>query len=379
MTITFSGDICVNSPINNISFSNSVRDLFEETDYSFACLEGPIINGDTKPFCKIGPNLKQDKSVVDFFPLFTHMSLANNHIMDYGYEGCSQTISFLSEYGLIGAGASDRYPTMYEPIVLEKDGIKVSVFCWAEAQYGCCKSEVEGNGFAWLLNPRTYHLIQEFKKKTDYVILFLHAGLEDVDLPLVDWRLCYKSFIDYGADLIVASHPHRIQGREIYKGKQIYYSLGNFFFNGQYQQNDPSWSNSMTVCCEISKEKIKTKESFYCFTNNFVSDAKKTEEERFAQLSAILEQEKWENYMIQHNIMLEKCWNEYYKSYFSFPIWKQKQGVPFYRKWFNNLMEQYVHRCFLPPVSLNKIYHNINIDTHRFAVSRYCALKSKTF
>ena len=379
MKITFSGDVYVETPINKFSLSSELKDIYNNSNFNFATLEAPIASKSLTEYPKIGPNLRQDSSIKQLLPFFTHVSVANNHIMDYGYEGCLETISFLQEQNIVPIGVSDKYPDMYYPVVLDKNGVKVAVFCWGEAQYGCCKSEVEGKGYAWALNPMTYGLIAEYKKKVDHVIVFVHAGLEDVEYPLVDWRMQYKAYVDYGADLVVASHPHLIQGKEKYKNKMIYYSLGNLFFNGKYSSDLQTFTNSLIVSCDISKEAIQCTETFVNFSKNKIEISLSHIKDNFDKLTWVLKEENDEEYTKLHNQMILDCWNEYYKSYYSFPIWKDKINVPFHKRLFNDLMEKYTHRCFLPPISLNKLYHNVNIDTHRFVVSRVCGMLSNTY
>ena len=96
-------------------------------------------------------------------------------------------------------------------------------------------------------------------------------------------------------------------------------------------------------------------------------------------LSSILTDERKDDYEQLYLDMIMRCWNDYYKSYYSFPIWKEKGLVVWWRNIFNKIMKSYAHHCFLPPISLNKLYHNINIESHRFVVARVCSLLSNTY
>lgn len=380
MKITFSGDICASVPNQVVSIVPEIKQLYNNSDFNIACLEAPILAQERDEYKKIGPNLKQETSSLGtFIHCFSHVSLANNHSMDFGAEGLSDTLNYLCQNKIIGIGAGLTFPQMYEPAIIEKEGVSVAVFCWAEAQYGCCKSSEHGKGYAWMLHPCTYQLIQDYKKKCDYVILFLHAGLEDVDCPIIEWREQYRTYIDYGADLIVANHPHSIQGKETYKGKVIYYSLGNFYFIGKYANESTMWTNSILLECEIKKDSISSSEHFIHFSNGLIDLSDIETEHHFSELTELLKSEHYDEFKKIHDEMIMNCWEEYYRSYYSYPIWKEKPRVVFYRRWFNKLMYNYAHHCFLPPVSENKLYHNINIDTHRFVVSRVCSMISNTY
>jgi poly-gamma-glutamate synthesis protein (capsule biosynthesis protein) len=87
-----------------------------------------------------------------------------------------------------------------------------------------------------------------------------HDGIEYIDLPLPETIARYRDFIDYGADGVIASHPHCPQGWEKYKGKPIFYSLGNFFFNSKetvnFKANKPHWYEGLCVVMIISDGKV---------------------------------------------------------------------------------------------------------------------------
>ena len=144
MKVSFSGDICFRDVAQSLELSHEVKSIYESSDYNVACLEGPVCDSKLVPYIKMGPSLAQDASISKLLPLFTHLDCANNHIMDFGYKGVEQSLDYLRAHGQIGIGVSGIYPEMYKPAIIEKDNLKIALFCWAEAQYGCCKSEREG-------------------------------------------------------------------------------------------------------------------------------------------------------------------------------------------------------------------------------------------
>lgn len=379
MRIAFSGDIAVTTSTQNDLVSNEVGCVLRAVDYSFACFEAPFFDGELHQYSKVGPHLRQDHDVEKLLPYFTHFSFANNHIMDYGVNGAMATQTKLMLHNITTLGWSALYPQMYEPVIVEKDGVRVAVFAWAEAQYGCCKSADDKVGYAWLFNPYCYRLIQEYKCKVDYVIVYLHAGLEDESIPLLDWRIQYRNYIDFGADLVVGGHPHIMQGKELYKDRWIYYSLGNLYFNGEYALNTEDFCRSIILECDFTKDDIRLKETFVDFCSGKIELSDDLSLRRFNYLTEILCSENQQEYICLYEAMIDRCWEEYYRFYYSFPIWRDKGDAPLYKRIFNKLMKGYVYRCFEPAVSLNKIYHNINIDTHRFVVSRVCAKKVGTY
>ena len=139
------------------------------------------------------------------------VSLANNHTGDYGTAGYKDTVKAVSAAGL-EYGGNDR--TFY----LEKNGYRVAVIChglWNEGQASAIVRRVKAA-----------------QEDSDFQIVFYHGGKEGVHAP-EQWRKrASRRLIDGGADLVLGNHPHVLQPREVYQGKEIVYSLGNFCFGG---------------------------------------------------------------------------------------------------------------------------------------------------
>lgn len=83
----------------------------------------------------------------------------------------------------------------------------------------------------------------------DYLIVYNHGGVEYMDVPLPEWREVYRTWIEMGADAVIASHPHVPQGYEMYNGKPICYSLGNFCFDPLGENVSEHWFES--ICCVL--------------------------------------------------------------------------------------------------------------------------------
>lgn len=377
LKLSFSGDLCVAKALEKpFAIDLWVHDY----DINFVCLEAPWCRDNLNPFPKTGLSLRQHEDVESILKSFQYVTLANNHIMDYGIEGFKETVIHLEELGIKYAGCATHFPDMYTPIVIEQQGIRVAVFCLAEAQFGCCKGEYTNKGgYGWMLNPIVLKQIQEYKKKTDHVIMYLHGGLECEDYPLLEWREVYHSFIDFGADLIIASHPHVIQGKECYKGRTIYYSLGNLFFNNDEFLSSKNTTTSLIVECDISTDRINTTEHFVEFDNESIHQANFNAKTRFEKLSNILLPENEEDYIRINNEMVISCWERYYMSYYSFPIFKSSPVQNRILRKLYHIRRDLLKKGIEESVSLNHMYHNVNIDTHRFVVSRACSLLSDTY
>ena len=380
MKVIFSGDICFVDKCETLTIAKEIQTLFDSADYSFCCFEAPYISttGVVK-FEKAGSCLKQHESVSSILPLFTHASLANNHIMDYGSIGCYDTIKYLEAKGIVVGGAGKCYEDAYAPIIIEKDGISLAVLCLAEAQFGCCKSHNENRcGYAWILNPLIGKTIQDLKGKYNYVICFAHAGLEMCDIPLPEWRDCYRGLIDYGCDIVIASHPHIIQGKEFYKGKNIYYSLGNFFFN-KLLGKDERWNQSLNVIVSINDRGIQCEDFFTKFANNSISTTNIDVEKRYNELSSILKLEYNDEYFRKVNDEVTTAWHNYYENYFSYPIKSDKIQSGIISRLFNRFYKTNIAKYYRPSVGTTMLFHNINVDTHRFAITRAISIMNNTY
>lgn len=237
--------------------------LINNSDFTVCNFEAPVAS-DGEAIEKSGPVL--DQAPQSAFILksmgFNIILLANNHIMDHGKKGCEETLNAFSDVICVGAGkASDAYKVK----IVEKDGKKIGFLALVQHEFGVVESahDLEGYGTAWINSPDVEEIIKEVKQSIDYLIVFPHCGVEHIDAPLPEWRERYKKLVHCGADVVVASHPHCQQGWEVYEGKYIYYSLGNFYFDGL--KHGDKWYRSLAVEVNIDKY-IQTKE--YCLKFN---------------------------------------------------------------------------------------------------------------
>jgi len=139
------------------------------------------------------------------------LSLANNHISDYGTQGKEDTIAALEAEGLLWGNES-------RSVIVEKHGIRIGiVMCGLWSSYQ---------------TDRAIKLLDELEGQADYRIVYYHGGTERKYEP-DGWRVtASEDLVDAGADLVIGGHPHVLQPMTTYKGCDIVYSLGNFLFGG---------------------------------------------------------------------------------------------------------------------------------------------------
>jgi poly-gamma-glutamate capsule biosynthesis protein CapA/YwtB (metallophosphatase superfamily) len=161
------------------------------------------------------------------------VSLANNHILDFGAGALKETMQLLDAHRIKYSGAGNNLWEARQPARFEIKGKKVAVACYSltfPEEFWATDSTA---GTCFPSHTFFYQDIRRFKEENDVLVISFHWGGELLTAPKeyqVD--LAHRA-IDAGADLILGHHPHVIQGLEIYKGKLIAYSLGNYIF-GSY-------------------------------------------------------------------------------------------------------------------------------------------------
>ncbi|MEB3100267.1 CapA family protein [Ferviditalea candida] len=239
VSLALVGDVLLGSKVGNLLKQNGydypyefVRPYLQKPDLTVANLETPVTAG----------GAPQEKEYVyrtspQALPAlaeagFDLVNLANNHVLDYGQQGLLDTFDHLdaAQIGFFGAGrdAGEAFAAKY----VEVNGVKLAFLGFSNVvPDGSWKA---GSGHPGVADSYDYRkpvaAIQEAKKRADLVIVFNHWGKDRTYQPEKYQAELAHRFVDAGADLVVGSHPHVLQGFEQYGGKWIVYSLGNFIF-----------------------------------------------------------------------------------------------------------------------------------------------------
>lgn len=224
----------------NFPFLN-IDDFLKTADLRIANLEGQIT--DFKSVANSTNRMRFTISTQFLSALksrFDVLSLANNHMLDFGEDGYAQTKENLASAGINYFG---DYENRVENLstIIEKNGIKIGFIGY----HGLID-----RGFENILSE-----IQKIRLEVDFLIVVPHWGAEYKTSPAEETRQKAKQFIDAGADLILGSHPHAIQNSEEYNGKMIFYSLGNFIFD-QYFSQETMEGLSIEILLEKSDKGI---------------------------------------------------------------------------------------------------------------------------
>ena len=315
MNILVAGDFSPMARLSNLIeskrfaevFPKDMCDTIRKADFSLVNFESPIVEDNQKPIPKCGPNLKCSKNAVVAvkYAGFTGVTLANNHILDYGVEGLHMTLKYCQNQGLdvVGAGASllDAEKILY----LKKYGETLAII-------NCCEHEfsiaTDTNAGANPLNSiKQFYQIQEAKTNADHVIVIVHGGHEHFKLPSLRMLETYRFFIDVGADAVVNHHQHCYSGYELHKGTPIFYGLGNFCFDNESFRNS-FWNLGYMVEISFSGGSVDFVLYPYSQCNSSASVVLLNESNKkdFEKELNIL------NHIISNEILLKKCLKNYY-------------------------------------------------------------------
>ena len=220
--------------------SKQVLDFLRDSDHVVANVEGALYEGeDTQGRGVFFHTMNPEATCVLEAIKSDVWNISNNHIMDAGPEGLVSTRKIASEMGCrtIGAGVNEREAS--EPVYFEEAG-GIGMFGVAYMKECIPAGKEEPGVFRWddlnLISER----IKEVKKAHRWCIIVAHGGEEFADLPNPYTRDRYLKYLELGADLVVAHHPHVPENYEIFAdGKAIFYSLGNFIFDTDYQRAHP--------------------------------------------------------------------------------------------------------------------------------------------
>jgi len=241
-TLLFAGDTVLKHPTEH-TIDSHLKKIIKDHAVASCNFEAPL-SGTGSPLPKIGPAISQPAAAIDTlteagFNLFT---LGNNHMMDYGRQGLEATLTALDQTPHIGAGLSEA--ATYQIFTTTINGTTFGIMSIAEWGFGAHDTE-QTCGFAWINHPSVPARIKAARALVDVLIVQVHAGVEDIGVPLPEWRECYRHLIEAGVDVVIGHHSHIVQGVEAYQDGHIFYSLGNFYF--EKPQAPLSWRQGVLL------------------------------------------------------------------------------------------------------------------------------------
>lgn len=161
------------------------------------------------------------------------VSLANNHALDFGPDALLDTFSTLDNAKIAYVGAGENMARAKAPIYLTVGDKTIAFVAASRVVFAMDWYATDTTpGMIGTYDPSLFlESIKEAKQNSDFVVAYVHWGVERNNYPENYQKVFAQNYIDAGADAVIGCHPHVMQGLEFYKGKPIAYSLGNFWFN----------------------------------------------------------------------------------------------------------------------------------------------------
>ncbi|MEK7138299.1 MAG: CapA family protein [Patescibacteria group bacterium] len=242
LKLVFVGDIMLSRGVANQIKENddfnypflNIADYLNSFDLAIGNLEGPISNKGTNQGSIY--SFRADPKVVEGLKYagFDVVSLANNHMLDWGREALVQTRDLLEADGIKVTGAGKDYIEANEPPVFGVEGQKLAFLSYTDLYPKSLSATEALAGVSDFNIEKIKAEIGELKKEGNLVVILMHWGEEYHAKSDTTQQKIARVFIDAGADLIVGTHPHVAQEIEEYLGKYIVYSLGNFVFDQNF-------------------------------------------------------------------------------------------------------------------------------------------------
>lgn len=341
------GDLCLKKEYDHVLAEKELLNTMKSHDIVSCDLGIPLCSSAQESPVKVGPYENQlDNSVVRCKEIGINLArLAGNHIMDYGMQGAQKLIDKLDALDIDSMGVAFDYWEAYKPVIRCIDNLKLAFFSAGQMEFGCAYEEGI-SGFAWINSHELDRQIKEIRNEVDYIFIFPHAGVETIPVPMPEWRNRYYSLIDLGADFILATHSHIIQGIEEYEKGIIAYSLGNFAYDYENPDDLDDWNRSIGVSFELSSGSYSYKVIPFQYdsgTVKIVDDNIFKKKFQFANELLI----NGELYKSELDRASEELWYKYYYGYYTHDAIKSG-GI--------------VNSAFL--------FHNIGIESHDYVCRR---------
>jgi len=238
--IAFTGDIAFSKYFKDHYskdfLDNEIKNFFATSDHVVANVEAPLTEGLVSGTREIN-HFSNPDSVEWFKSIKADIwAIANNHILDCDEQGMMDTISAAKKIGALTVGAGLNKSEAAKSVVIEKEGgIGIIAVTYKRGEF----IRATENSAGCILFEDTKAIkqaIADVKSKNKWCIVIAHGGDEFSNLPMPYIKKRYHDFLRFGADVVVGHHPHVVQNYELVDKKVIFYSLGNFVFDTDYQR-----------------------------------------------------------------------------------------------------------------------------------------------
>lgn len=263
-TLVFTGDIGFDKYMNEkwkdtSLLDEEVFDFVSSGNHLVINVEGPV----TEEKQIIRPNgvaalvHTMNPEAVEFFNKIGAdvWNICNNHIMDAGPDGMSDTLKVAADNNVLTLGAGMNIHEAAKPVIFDEAGGIGMV--GVGYQRACRKADENTAGcLSWSDMDMIKKTIDEIKSKCRWCVVVAHGGEEFTALPSPYTRKRYMDYLDMGADIVVSHHPHVPLNYETFGNKAIFYSLGNFIFDTDYQRAQFNTESGILLSLKFTEEEF---------------------------------------------------------------------------------------------------------------------------
>jgi poly-gamma-glutamate synthesis protein (capsule biosynthesis protein) len=263
VSVVFTGDIGFDKYMDkkwkdeNL-LSDVVLDFFHSADHVVINVEGSLIESEKIALEGMFVHAMDPEAICVFNKINADVwNLANNHIMDVGIDGIKSTLFLAKQNGVKTIGAGVNVDEASRPVYFDgaggigiiSVGYKPDCISATKSQAGCFSYDDYE-----LIKTR----IEEIKKTCRWCVIISHGGDEFAPMPLPYTRDRYLNYIEMGADVVVGHHPHVVENYELLgENKAIFYSLGNFIFDTDYQRAHAHTDEGVLLKLVFSEDKLE--------------------------------------------------------------------------------------------------------------------------
>ena len=256
VTLMFAGDVNLSNLVKkDYKLPFAKMDEYRAADLSIVNLENPLTRS------TLNNTNQQQKSTVNpsYVKALTSggvdiVNLANDHTLGYEQKGLLETIETLKDAGIHSLGAGKTKEEARRPKIIEVKDQKIAYLNYYDTDIQPTAPSVNVNSRN---KDRISSDIQNLREQVDWIIVNYHWGVELSEYP-GDWQIdMARMTIDQGADLVVGHHPKVLQGAEIYQGRPIVYSLGNFIFGDTSKKESDYETAVLKVSLKPGKMKVE--------------------------------------------------------------------------------------------------------------------------
>ena len=184
------------------------------------------------------------------------VTLANNHSGDYGRDAFAEMLQLLAAQRLAYVGGGMNLREAHDPWIIERQGMRIAILSYSEFMPRSYEADSDAAGIAWSEDAQVVDDIRRARQlhRADVVLPVMHWGWENEPVANARQRQLAKLMVDAGADAVLGGHPHVTQDIEIYKGKPIVYSVGNFIMK---ETDNPQQRQGWVLRLDISTSGIE--------------------------------------------------------------------------------------------------------------------------